>query len=256
MRDNFYVDNHKLLEKEANSWLDLFTNTFAKKHVTPYMHMFSSHMCFFVETHGDVDIYNLQGLEKLNDQTTGQFFRGTNRKTNYLYQIMCYRNRTENYKSSSPNVINKKLKINKQLRLKMKLIRKQMLEEEADKRWCQFVFGKYVLKNDEIQGFGSGECGTDSVNVVEAALSLFNKSDVLILDAEMWRGCVLEGTDMKLVDGCDLKAYRAIVGVIVEEGKQSSLVYVCLKERLVYYVNPCSGSSNEATKKEFLNKWM
>ncbi len=38
------------------------------------------HLHEFVELYGDVNLFNQQGLEKLNDQTTTQFFRGTNKK--------------------------------------------------------------------------------------------------------------------------------------------------------------------------------
>ena len=78
IKENFYLENSNLLKIEEDEWLKTFTKSFHAKHVTPYMHLFGSHLCFFVEDFGDVDIFNIQGLEKLNEKTKKQYF-STNR---------------------------------------------------------------------------------------------------------------------------------------------------------------------------------
>ena len=70
-------------------------------HMTIYMHCFVSHLPEFREIHGDFNIFNQQGLEKLNDYTTSQYFSSTNKHINdnknddYRVQIMNLRNRLE-----------------------------------------------------------------------------------------------------------------------------------------------------------------
>ena len=58
----------------------------------------------------------IQGLEKLNDITTTQYFRGTNRKHDYISQLMYKRIRLEHYqlnqltgKSESERVLRKRI---------------------------------------------------------------------------------------------------------------------------------------------------
>ena len=47
-----------------------------------------------MQLHGDVNLFYEQGLEKLNDLTTSQFYRSTN-KTNFITQLLNLRNRDE-----------------------------------------------------------------------------------------------------------------------------------------------------------------
>ena len=44
------------------------------------MHIFVAHLHEFKSINGAINSFNIQGLEKLNDLTTSQFFRATNRK--------------------------------------------------------------------------------------------------------------------------------------------------------------------------------
>ena len=59
------------------------------------MHTFSQHRWEMVRIHGDISLFTMQGLEKLNDLTTGHYFSSTNRHDNYLQQLLCKRNRME-----------------------------------------------------------------------------------------------------------------------------------------------------------------
>ena len=59
------------------------------------MHAFECHLHEFVQELGDINSFNQQGHEKLNDMTSVQYFRGTNRHKEYLDQILNKRNRLE-----------------------------------------------------------------------------------------------------------------------------------------------------------------
>ncbi len=83
------------LKIRAAEWLDLFLTVYAKQTVTPYMHAFVAHLPEFVHLYKDINAFNCQGLEKLNDMTTGQFFKGTNKSDTALHQMLKKRNRME-----------------------------------------------------------------------------------------------------------------------------------------------------------------
>ena len=69
------------------------------------MHTFSHHLWEMVKIHGDISLFTMQGLEKLNDLTTGHYFCSTNRNENYLKQLLCKRNRME-YMNKEGNEFN------------------------------------------------------------------------------------------------------------------------------------------------------
>jgi len=86
------------LELRTKSWLLLYQACFFKDTITPYMHVFSHHLFEFVEIHGNIKKFNLQGLEKLNDKTTQQYFKATD-KLRYEKQILEKRNRIEYFET-------------------------------------------------------------------------------------------------------------------------------------------------------------
>ena len=63
VKSNFYIENSITFQTKADEWLQSFTNTFHLKHVTGYMHLFCHHLLGCVEEHGDVDVFNFQGIE-------------------------------------------------------------------------------------------------------------------------------------------------------------------------------------------------
>ena len=68
--------------------------------ITPYIHTFAFHVPEFLEKFHDVNIFNVQGLEKLNDFTTQNFHLSTNRKLSnmkYLKQLFDKQNRIDFY---------------------------------------------------------------------------------------------------------------------------------------------------------------
>lgn len=146
IKENFYIKNSNLLKIEADEWLKTFTKSFHAKHVTPYMHLFASHLCFFVENFGDNDIFNIQGLEKLNDKTTRQYF-STNRQRFYTYQMMCKRNRLEHYtldNNSNPSTKSRSPS-------HLKIIRKDIEAIEDKKLWCSLLVHDEIINNSEIK---------------------------------------------------------------------------------------------------------
>ena len=83
------------LKKSTKKWLSDFTAIYDANHVTPYIHCFANHLHEFVELYGNVNQFNLEGLEKLNHLTHSHVFRSTNRHVDYLKQVMRKRNRIE-----------------------------------------------------------------------------------------------------------------------------------------------------------------
>ena len=83
------------VKDRTREWLRLYLSVYNKATVTPYMHAFVQHLHEFVFLYKDINAFNCQGLEKLNDITTAQFFSSTNRKQEALHQILKKRNRIE-----------------------------------------------------------------------------------------------------------------------------------------------------------------
>jgi hypothetical protein len=83
------------LKQRTNEWLKLYLTVYNKSTVTPYMHAFVAHLHEFVLLYKDINAFNCQGLEKLNDMSTGQYFKGTNKKDTALHQMLKKRNRME-----------------------------------------------------------------------------------------------------------------------------------------------------------------
>ena len=59
-------------------FLDDYVKLYPIKSITPYLHCFVSHLSEFRKLHGDFNLFNQQGIAKLNDITTQQFVRSTN----------------------------------------------------------------------------------------------------------------------------------------------------------------------------------
>lgn len=96
LKENYLelIDN---LEERLFHWLALFKCTYISKHITPYIHAFVFHLPEFYKLHGDINLFNQQGLEKLNDLSTLSFHRGSNKDETYLKQLINKRNRQELY---------------------------------------------------------------------------------------------------------------------------------------------------------------
>ena len=80
-------------------FLDDYVKIYPIKSITPYLHCFVSHLSEFRKLHGDFNLFNQQGIEKLNEITTQQFMRSTNgNHADFLNQLMKKRNRMDHYK--------------------------------------------------------------------------------------------------------------------------------------------------------------
>ena len=84
--------------KDAKKWVLDFTNIYQAKHVTPYIHILAKHIPEFLQKYKNINQFTMQGMEKINDQTTLDFAKSTNH--NYhnldaLKQLMQKRNRIE-----------------------------------------------------------------------------------------------------------------------------------------------------------------
>jgi hypothetical protein len=73
-----------------------------KKELTPYIHIFVFHTSEILATHGDIHLFNTQGLEKFNDVVKQYYRRSTNKRNdkegggeNFVGQIMNCVNRNE-----------------------------------------------------------------------------------------------------------------------------------------------------------------
>ena len=62
------------LQLRLKRWLRVYLKLGFKKSITPYMHIFVSHTCTFLLIHYDLNSFNCQGLERLNQQLR-QFYR-------------------------------------------------------------------------------------------------------------------------------------------------------------------------------------
>ena len=85
------------LRDRLKSWLAAYSKLNDKDNgVTPYAHAFVFHLPEFLRNVQDINQFNMQGLEKLNDLATKYYHMSTNRhKGEYLYQIIAKRNRIE-----------------------------------------------------------------------------------------------------------------------------------------------------------------
>ena len=76
-------------QDDVNNWITIFTSIYLIKHVTPYMHILVSHIPPFIKLYGSLACFSQQGLEKLNDEITNDYFSSTNkRNTESLVQLM------------------------------------------------------------------------------------------------------------------------------------------------------------------------
>lgn len=86
-----------------NNWFVKYVSLYTQTSVTPYMHMFNHHLIDQFKKYGNINYFNTQGLEKLNDLSTMDYFKATNKKDDYCFQIL-KRNMRMNYLDSIINI--------------------------------------------------------------------------------------------------------------------------------------------------------
>lgn len=72
-------DGVKSLEDHVRKTMTLFLSVYQTKSIPPYMHLLVSHIPQFLEIYGTIAPFS-QGLEKLNDDLTKDYFRSTNHR--------------------------------------------------------------------------------------------------------------------------------------------------------------------------------
>lgn len=93
------IDNRILRSKERNysanfvkvkttQFLNEFSGLYHNEEITPYIHFFCFHLPEQYEKFGNLNYFTTQGLEKLNDFSTHQFFSSTNKKESFIKQML------------------------------------------------------------------------------------------------------------------------------------------------------------------------
>ena len=82
------------LRIKVNGWLAKFLSVYKVKNVTPYIHLLTCHILQFLRKYGTIASFSQQGLEKLINVITKDYFNGTNH-CNYLTQILMKLNHLE-----------------------------------------------------------------------------------------------------------------------------------------------------------------
>ena len=86
------------MQRYTANFLKIFGFVYGEVTVTSiYLHSLACHVSEFYKLHGSLYCFAQQGLEKLNDFSSMQYERATNRGKTYLSQIMKKRNRTDFY---------------------------------------------------------------------------------------------------------------------------------------------------------------
>ena len=92
------IDSFK---EKLQDWMKLFLSLYQTRHVTPYMHALVQHVPELMAILGNLNMFNQQGLEKLNQNQTQDFFRSTNyRRTEAMLMLLQKRNRLEELQGS------------------------------------------------------------------------------------------------------------------------------------------------------------
>jgi hypothetical protein len=102
MRVNFIKENclnmaltSDLIKNKTKQWMVDFIAVYEHVDFTPYIHAFCSHLHEFVEIHGDINVFNQEGMEKHNHNTTKIYHNSTNKKESKCFQIQKKKNRLE-----------------------------------------------------------------------------------------------------------------------------------------------------------------
>jgi len=97
-------DSLEILSDDLRKWLKVYLALNYKYRlsvkITSYIHIFTFHTVEMIRTHGNINLFNTQGLEKLNGFTIGYYQRCSNKhvkEKKYLLQLIRKRSRVEFY---------------------------------------------------------------------------------------------------------------------------------------------------------------
>jgi hypothetical protein len=95
IKDKAY-SSYLVIKAQCIQWHELFLKIYHADKITPYLHVFTFHIWEMIKLHGDISRFTMQGLEKLNDFTTMDYFAATNKHHGeYLVQLIKKRNRRD-----------------------------------------------------------------------------------------------------------------------------------------------------------------
>ena len=86
------------LDQDLRGWLVLFLMCYRPNNITPYIHAFVYHIPEFLKLHKNINLFNLEGLEKLNHVTSLSYHRCNNKHfsdKSFLKQLIQKMNRME-----------------------------------------------------------------------------------------------------------------------------------------------------------------
>ena len=69
VKDEAYPEQTRVesIKKDCFDWLLLFDSVYSSHRITPYIHVFGEHLWEMVKLHGNINLFTMEGLEKLND---------------------------------------------------------------------------------------------------------------------------------------------------------------------------------------------
>ncbi|CAF4406345.1 unnamed protein product, partial [Didymodactylos carnosus] len=76
------------LKEKCEQWGLEYARLFGVDQITLYIHVFISHLHEFYDLFNNLKIFSLQGVERLNELLTRDYFTGTNRKGEYFQQMI------------------------------------------------------------------------------------------------------------------------------------------------------------------------
>ena len=76
------------LENKTKEFHNYFTTAYHLEKMTPYIHIFCFHLHESYRNFGNLNYFSAQGLEKLNDLSTFDFFGGTNKHKDFIKQML------------------------------------------------------------------------------------------------------------------------------------------------------------------------
>ena len=161
IKTNFYINDPLLLKSSIRNWSTLYTNCFEKIEVTPYIHLFTCHLDFLIVRDGDIDLFNIQGLEKLNDMSTREYFNATNKKS-FIYQMLTKRLRDDYFNINKiPTIVEKRSFVPN-----LKNIKDMIRLDESKQIWFQYKIQNILLNNEEVLSFIKGQNVTFNVRII------------------------------------------------------------------------------------------
>lgn len=70
LKDQIEGEELVSFQHAAKAWLDLFCEVYLIKDAAPYMRVLAYHVLESSQLHGNLSLFNQEGLEKLNDSIT------------------------------------------------------------------------------------------------------------------------------------------------------------------------------------------